>query len=97
MPEVKMREVTTAQIKGFFGGLMVGAVTGAVTMWLFAPRSGKRTRARLQHQVEELRDRIAEDMEETEEDVVTQAHQVAHDFRGKMKEFQKRGQKALER
>jgi gas vesicle protein len=80
-----------SQVKGFLGGFALGAMAGAATMLLFAPRSGKRTRARLQHQYEDLREQMTEGMEETEEEVLHQAHRVVADMREKVQELQSRG------
>ena len=80
-----------SQLKGFFIGLFVGGLLGAVAMWLLAPKSGKRTRAQLSHQVDDLRDQLVEGMEETEEQMMAKANHLARDARSKMKEFRPRG------
>lgn len=80
-----------SQAKGFFGGLLLGSFAGAGAMLLLAPRSGKRTRARIQHQYDELRDQVAEGIEDAEEDVLAQAHRVAANVRRKVKEVQHSG------
>jgi gas vesicle protein len=54
---------------GFFAGLLIGGLAGAVAMLLLAPQSGKRTRAKIQQKSIELREQTAEAVE----DVVAQA------------------------
>lgn len=82
-------------ILSFIGGVFVGGVAGATAMFLFAPRAGKHTRARLQHQVDELRDQFVEELEDAEEDVLDQAHRVTANVRGQMKEMQHQGKRIL--
>jgi gas vesicle protein len=86
-----MSQLKMAQLKGFLSGLFVGALLGAVTMWLMAPKSGKRTRANLYHQYDELRDQVMDGIEETEEQIVAQANRIAKDARSKMKDLRHRG------
>lgn len=47
------------------GGMLIGALVGAVVMLLLAPQSGKDTRTKIQKQAIELRDRTTEMMEGT--------------------------------
>jgi hypothetical protein len=83
--------------KAFLSGLFLGGLAGAGAMLLFAPRSGKRTRARIQHQVEDLRDQVTEGMEDAEEEVLAQARRVAANVRETMKEMQHGGHAIFER
>jgi gas vesicle protein len=64
-------------VKGFLGGMMVGGLTGAVTMLLVAPQSGKRTRAKIQQRSIELRDQATD----TLDDVVAQTRDKARQIR----------------
>ncbi len=91
----KPKMMAWPQIMSFVSGLFVGAIAGAGVMFLFAPRAGRHTRARLQHQVDELREQVIEGFEDTEEDVLTQAQRVTANLREKAKELQHRGEKAL--
>ena len=50
---------------GIFGGMLIGALAGAVAMLFLAPRSGKDTRTQIQKKGVELRDRTTEMMEDT--------------------------------
>ena len=60
----------------FAVGLLLGGLIGAAAMLLLAPRSGKKTRSRIQKQGAKLRDEAVESME----DVVTDAGDKAHQF-----------------
>lgn len=59
---------------GIFGGLLIGALVGAVATLLLAPRSGKETRTQIQNRGIELRDRTTEMVEDT----LTQLHLNPH-------------------
>jgi gas vesicle protein len=104
----KQREVpiqkegnTMSMLKGFLSGLLVGSLAGAGAMLLLAPASGKRTRSKIRHQYDELRDQMVESvedaMEDAEKEVVGKAHHFASDARGMVKEFQHRGQEMFDR
>jgi gas vesicle protein len=88
---------TMSPLKGFLSGLLVGSLAGAGAMLLLAPTSGKRTRAKIVHQYDELRDQMVEGMEDAEEEVLSKAHHLASDARGMVKEFQHRGQEMFDR
>ena len=60
-----------------FTGLLIGGVVGAVTMLLFAPRSGEETRAEIRDKALELRDRTTE----TVKDTVSQAKSKAYELK----------------
>lgn len=85
------------RLRDFMTGVVIGGLAGAGIMLLFAPRSGKRMRAKLQHQVEELREQLAEELEDTEEEVLAQAHRIAAGARGTAEEMRRRGQEMLDR
>jgi gas vesicle protein len=80
-----------SSLKGFLSGLLLGSLAGAGAMLLLAPASGKRTRARIVRQYDELRDQVAEGVEDAEEEVLFKAHHLASDTRGKVKKLQHRG------
>lgn len=85
----------TASVLGFLAGLLIGCLSGMVATLLLAPRSGRKTRARIQHQYQELRNRAVESVEDAEEEVVEQAQQVAASVRDTVGDLQKRGQAIL--
>lgn len=58
------------------GGMLIGALAGAVTMLLLAPQSGKDTRRQIQEKGTELRDRTTEMVENTIAQVRTNANKV---------------------
>lgn len=73
-------------------GMLVGGLTGAVTMLLLAPQSGKDTRMQLQKKGIELRNRTTERVRDTMTEVRTQADKMAVSGREKIKELTQHGQ-----
>jgi hypothetical protein len=94
---LRKRGKTMFRIRDFAAGLVVGGLVGASTMLFFAPKSGRRMRAKLQHQVGDLREQVAEELEDTEEEVIAQAHRIADEARGKAKDLRRRGRTIFER
>ena len=66
---------------GVLGGMLIGALAGAVTMLLLAPQSGKETRKQIQEKGIELRDRTTEMLEDTIAQVRTTTNKVAMDVK----------------
>jgi gas vesicle protein len=64
---------------GVLGGMLIGALAGAVTMLLLAPQSGKETRKQIQEKGIELRDRTTEIMEDTVAQVRSKANKITMD------------------
>lgn len=62
-------------------GLLIGSLAGAVTMLLLAPRSGKKTRARLQRQSHELAEQTAGTVEDAVAQALVKARQMAQEVR----------------
>jgi len=78
-------------------GLVIGGLVGAVTMLLFAPQPGKKTRAELQVGALELRDRTATTMKDTITQVKTKANQIKADVQIKAQDLGHQGQDLLVR
>ena len=66
-------------IGGLLIGLLVGGLTGAGVMLLVAPRSGKRTRAKLQRQGAEWREQAADTLGDAAAAAQDKARQITHD------------------
>ena len=80
----------------FLAGLLLGGLAGAGTMLLFAPQSGKRTRAQIQLKGMELRDQTAEAVDDTMLQTRVKVRQIKTDVREKADELQQRGQAMLD-
>lgn len=63
------------------GGMLVGALAGAVTMLLLAPQSGKDTRKQIQEKGIELRDRTTEMIDDTFAQIRTNVNKVTMDVK----------------
>ena len=73
-------------------GLLIGGLTGAVTMLLLAPQSGKDSRIQLQKKGIELRNRATEMVEDTVAKVRMDGNKIAMGGRQKTKELLEQGQ-----
>ena len=73
-------------------GLVIDGLVGALTMLLFAPQPGKKTRAELQTGALELRDRTAETVKDTITQVKTKANQIKADVQIKVQDLEHQGQ-----
>jgi gas vesicle protein len=63
-------------IGGLLIGLLVGGLTGALVMMLVAPRSGKRTRAKLQRLGAEWREQAADTLTDAAAAAQDKARQI---------------------
>jgi gas vesicle protein len=77
---------------GFMAGLMVGGLAGAGAMLLLAPRSGKKTRAKIQQKGVELREQTGESLVDAMAQARTKARQTTTSLRKQAEELQQRGQ-----
>lgn len=75
-------------VRAFVRGFFIGGAIGATTMLFLAPRSGKRSRAKIQHRYDDFRDQMRESLENTEEEIMQNAHHAAAGIRGMMKELE---------
>ena len=64
---------------GVLGGMLIGALAGAVTMLLLAPQSGEDTRKQIQEKGIELRDRTTEVVQDTVAQVRSKANKITMD------------------
>jgi gas vesicle protein len=85
-----------SQAGGFFAGLLAGVLIGAGMMLLLAPQSGKKTRAKIQHEGMELRDRVTETVEDAVAQTRDKADRIATRVHKQAEELQQRGQDALD-
>ena len=74
-----------------FTGLLIGSVVGAVTMLLFAPRSGEETRAEIRDKAIELRDRTNETVKDTVSQAKTKAYELKENVLDRATEIKHRG------
>lgn len=92
--ELQMND--TNNIWGFLGGLLVGSLAGAVAMLLFAPQSGKRTRAKIQQKSIELREQTTDAVEDALAQTRHKARQISSSVRDQAEAIQQRGQDMLD-
>jgi len=85
----------TGNIKNVLIGLLVGGLAGAVAMLLFAPQSGKQTRAQIQDKGIELRDLTAKKFNKTVAQVHARTDKITADVREKAEEIKQLGQDKL--
>ena len=81
---------------GFVAGLVMGGLVGAGTMLLLAPQSGKKTRAKLQHEGIEMRDQVAETVQGAVAQARSVAHRVVDRAQEQTKDLKQRGQELLD-
>ena len=89
-------ENDTNQVGGFFAGLLIGGLAGAVAMLLLAPQSGKRTRAQIQLKSMELREQTTEAVEDAMAQARTKGRQIRADVREQAEALQQHGQAVLD-
>jgi gas vesicle protein len=82
--EHRPNERSGSGASGLVAGVLLGSLVGAGSMVLLAPRSGKKTRAKLQRATITLRDETA-----------NKAGQLTAGLRAKAGELQQRGQNML--
>jgi gas vesicle protein len=89
------QESTTRHPAGFFSGLLLGGLAGAITALLFAPHSGEETRQQLQQRARDLSDQTTSMAEDAIKQVRTKTDQVKTTVSEKAKELKKQGQEVL--
>jgi len=83
--------------KSVLTGLLIGGAIGAVTMWLFAPRSGEETRADIRNKALELRDRTTETVKDTVSQAKSKAQEIRHTVSERAEELKERGKHIVNR
>ncbi len=81
---------------GIFVGALVGALAGASAMLLMAPRSGKKTRAKIEKKGKQLRQQATHTLEDGVDQVHTKANQVSARLHKQVDNLQQRGHDAVE-
>jgi gas vesicle protein len=79
-------------VSGVFAGMLIGGMAGAVTMLLFAPQSGRDTRAKIVEKGIELRDHTTEMVEERIAQVNADSKKLTKKGQHKAKELLEHGQ-----
>jgi gas vesicle protein len=87
---------STVKWSSLLAALLIGGLAGAVAMLLLAPRSGKKTRAKLQRQSRDLREQTAETMEDAMEHARDKTEQITHDVRKQAGKLEQQGQAIFE-
>ena len=73
-------------------GMVIGGLVGAVTMLLFAPQPGVKTRAELQDGAIKLRDRTATTVKDTMTQVKSKANEIKVEMQIKAQDLGHQGQ-----
>lgn len=76
-------------------GMIIGGLVGAVTMLLFAPQPGEKTRAELQDGAMKLRDLTTTTVKDTLTQVKTKANQLKVEMQVKAQDLGHQGQELL--
>ncbi len=76
-------------------GLLIGGLAGAAAMLLFAPQSGKRTRAQIQQKSIQLRDRTTKNIKKAVAQVRSKTNMMTADVQEKAGELKQLGQDKL--
>jgi gas vesicle protein len=97
----KMENDTEENVYNKFGpltvliGALVGGLAGATAMWLFAPQSGRRTRAQIQNKTIQLRDRTTTNIKKAVAQVRSETGKLTAGVSEKAGELKQLGQDKL--
>ena len=76
-------------------GMVIGSLVGAITMLLFAPQPGEKTRAELQEGALKLRNRTTTTVKDTMTQVKSKANQLKVEVQKKAQDMGHQGQEIL--
>lgn len=75
--------------------LLLGGLVGAGAMMLFAPKSGKETRANIQHRALRLRDKTVGGAKDAVKQVSSRTHRLSDDLKDRAGGLQHNGRETL--
>ena len=81
--------------KNVLFGLLIGGLTGAAAMLLFAPQSGKQFRTQIRQESIQLRDRTTTGIEKAVAQVRSETNRIAAEVKEKAGELKRLGQDKL--
>jgi gas vesicle protein len=88
-------ETNVKRPAGFFTGLFLGGVAGAVTALLLAPQSGQETRQQLQDKATKLSEQTSATVDDVFSQARTKKDEVKATLTEKARELKKQGQEVL--
>jgi len=81
--------------RNVLAGMLIGGLAGAAAMLLFAPQSGKQTRAQIEQKSIQLRDQTTKNIKKVVKQVRSESNRITADVRGKAEELKQLGQDKL--
>jgi gas vesicle protein len=82
--------------QGFLAGILVGGMVGTAATLLLAPQSGKKTRSKLRHAGEELRDQTVSSVEDVMAQARATGRHISAEVHKQAEDIQERGQAILD-
>lgn len=87
-------------VMNFLAGMGLGALIGAATALLLAPKSGRETREDLKHAADEVRakaDKVIHDLSESSDELVKKSKELLETTKGKVQQAIDAGKQAMAR